>query len=67
MAKFQGSSCFTSKVTAFFERYPLRFFLDPGQSPCISVETGNDKLPLKNNIFQQSLDRKCILALLFDL
>ena len=67
MAKFEGSSCFTSKVTAFFWKVPTAIFVNPGQCPCKSVKTENGVTSSKINIFKQNLDRKCILTLKIDL
>ena len=41
MAKFDCSSLFTSKDTAFFWKVPTTIFMNPGQYPCKSVKTKN--------------------------
>ena len=52
MAKFEGSSYFTSKVTAFFLKVPTTIFVNPCQCPCKSVKTENDITSTTINIFQ---------------
>ena len=66
MAKCEGSSFITSKVTAFFWKVPTTIFVNPGQFPCKLVRTENDITFSKTNIFQQNLERKCILILAID-
>ena len=51
MAKFEDSSCFTSKVRAFFWKVPTAIFVNPGQCLCKSVKTKNDVTSSKINIF----------------
>ena len=46
MAKFEGSSYFTSKVTAF--KVPTTIFVDSGECPCKFVKLKNDNNFLKN-------------------
>ena len=57
MAKFEGCSCFTSKVTAFFWKIPTAIFVNPGQCPYRIGKNGK----------WRNLDRKCILTLKIDL
>ena len=63
MPKFQGSSYFHSKVTAFFLKVPTTIFVNPGQYPCKSVNMENDIPSSKINFCQQNSDRKCILTI----
>ena len=56
MAKFEGSSSITSKVTGFFCKVPTTIFLNPGQCPCKLVKMENDITSSKINIFQQNFD-----------
>ena len=58
MAKFEGFSFITSKVTVFLCKVPTTIFansgkefLDPGQCPYKSVKTENDIISLNINIF----------------
>ena len=51
MTKFEGSSCFASKVTAFLLKVPPAIFVNPGQCPCKSVKTESDVTSSKINIF----------------
>ena len=52
MVKFKGSSCFTPKVRAFFEKLLTAIFVIPCQSPCKSVKTENDVTSSKIKIFK---------------
>ena len=67
MAKFEGSSCITSKYTAFLRKVPTTIFVNPGQRLCKSVKAENDITSPKINIFQRNCDRKCNLTLPIDL
>ena len=58
IAKSEGSSYITLKVTAFFRKVPITIYVNPGQCPCKSVKTGNDINSTKIDIFEQNLDRK---------
>ena len=51
MATFEGSSCFTSKVTALFGKVPTPIFVDPVQCPCKSVKMENDVTSSRIHIF----------------
>ena len=42
MAKSEGSSSITSKVTGFFWKVPTTIFVKPGQCPCKLVKMEND-------------------------
>ena len=49
MAKFQGSSSLTLKVTAFVSKVPTMISVNSGKSPCKSVKTKNDITSSKIN------------------
>ena len=55
MAKFQGFSYFTLKVTASFWKVITKIFVNPGI--CESVKTDNGMISSKIIIFEQNLDR----------
>ena len=67
MAKFKVSGLFVLKVIAFSWKVPDTIFVDPRQYPWKSVKTKNGITFSKINIFQQNLNRKCILTLLIQL
>ena len=58
MAKFEGCSCFTSKVTAFFGKVSTAIFVNPGQCPCKSVEMESDVPNSKINVFLTKFGQK---------
>ena len=53
MAKFEGSSLFTWKFTAFFWKAPTTISVNPGQSPYKSAEMKNAITSPKIDIFEQ--------------
>ena len=67
MAKFEDSSCFASKVRAFFWKVPTAIFVNPGQCPCKSVKTEKDITFSKIDMFEQTLERNCFMTLLIDI
>ena len=67
MAKFEDSSYFPSKVTAFFCKVPTTIFVNPSQCPSKSVKMENYTIPSKINIFEKNLHRKCISTISINL
>ena len=67
IAKFKGSSCITSKVTAYFYMVTTTIFVNLVQCPCKSLKTENDITSSKINVIEQNLNRERILTELFDL
>ena len=57
IAKFEGSSCSTTKVTAFFWKVPIAIFVNPGQCPCKSIKMENFEciLTSKINLYHKNL------------